>query len=742
MKKIVWLGFLLISTLSFAQNNQYKPKKDLKVGLVLSGGGAKGFAHIGALKVLEKAGVRVDYIGGTSMGAIVGALYASGYTPKEMDSIFNSVDFEDLIQDKLPRSAKTFYEKEDAERYAITLPFNGFKVGFPSSISKGQNIYNLLARLLSPVSNIDDFNKLPIPFFCMATDIETGNAVKLDHGYLPEAIQASGAFPSLFQPVIIEGKVLIDGGVVNNYPLEEVRKMGADIIIGIDVQDDLAKRDDLTSAIQVLLQINNYRTVHDMYKKKEKTDVYIHPNIDDFTVVSFDKGAEIIDHGEQAAMDKYDVFKEIALQQTSKRERKPCVVNDSVEIKGISINGNDRYSRAYILGKLRFRNGDKIGFEDLNTGIGNLIATNNFDIVRYKLRPFEDNRQQLSLYVKENNDRTLLRLGVHYDDLYKTSGLINVTRKNLLQDDDKTSFDFIIGDNVRYNFEYYVDKGFYISYGLRSKYNTFDVGIDTDLINSFLNPSIEGLNKINIDVSNWVNQIYFQTVLKEEFSVGIGAEHSLYKITTDNIVEGENQETVIDDSNYFSAFGYAKLDTYDNKYFPSSGLLFEGDVHTYLFSSDHTGTFDEFTMAKAKIGFATPIYENLSLNLNFEGGFKIGRTQLNTLDFRLGGYGNKFINNLIPFYGYDFGGFGGNSFLKALGTIDYKFWRRNHINFSANFANAGNYIFEDEWLTTPDFSGYAIGYGLDSFLGPMEVKYSWSPENSSGAWFFAIGYWF
>ena len=141
--------------------------KDLKVGLVLSGGGAKGLAHIGALKIIEEAGVRVDYIGGTSMGAIIGALYASGYTANQLDSIFRSVDFEELIQDEVPRGSKTFYEKADTERYALTLPFAGFKVSFPKALSKGQNVYNLLSKLTQHVGGKVEFDSLHIPFFVL-----------------------------------------------------------------------------------------------------------------------------------------------------------------------------------------------------------------------------------------------------------------------------------------------------------------------------------------------------------------------------------------------------------------------------------------------------------------------------------------------------------------------------------------------------------------------------------------------
>ena len=275
--------------------------EDQKIGLVLSGGGAKGLAHIGALKVIEEAGIKIDFIGGTSMGAIVGALYAAGYTATELDSIFKTTDFTNLIEDNLPRSAKTFYEKEDSERYAITLPFKKFKITAPSAFSGGQNVYNELVKLLYPVKHISEFAKLPIPFLCLATDVETGEEVVMTEGYLPLSVMASGALPSLFEPVKIDDRLLIDGGVVNNYPIQKVRDMGADIIIGVDVQHGLKKRDGLLSATEILLQINNYRTVLDMEEKSKQTDIYIKPEVSKFSVIDFNLYDRIIESGTVAA---------------------------------------------------------------------------------------------------------------------------------------------------------------------------------------------------------------------------------------------------------------------------------------------------------------------------------------------------------------------------------------------------------------------------------------------------------
>jgi NTE family protein len=408
LKKLVLITALLFTAVIFSQEEK---EPDLKVGLVLSGGGAKGLAHIGALKVLEESGVRVDYIGGTSMGAIIGGLYAAGYSAKQLDSIFKLIDFETLIQDDVPRSAKTFYEKNATEKYAITLPFDNFQVKFPSGISKGQNVYNLISKLTSHVSHIRNFENLPIPFFCVATNIETGEEVILDGGYLPRAITASGALPSLFSPVVIDNQVLVDGGVVNNYPIDEVRAMGADILIGVDVQDSLRSRDNLRSAFSVMVQINNFNTIEDMVEKRKHTDVYIHPNIDDFSVVSFDEGRRIIEAGEAAAQRNRDTLAGIAARQRAKQEREVNFnTSSSLYIGQVDIEGNENYTRSYVLGKLKLRIPDEVTYTEFNEGVNNLSATGNFQDINYRFIETDKNVYTVKFQLRESDSRTLLRL--------------------------------------------------------------------------------------------------------------------------------------------------------------------------------------------------------------------------------------------------------------------------------------------------------------------------------------------
>ncbi len=742
-KVIIVLLLFFVCTL----NAQQQPDKDIRVGLVLSGGGAKGLAHIGALKIIDSLNIRVDYVAGTSMGAIIGALYASGYSGKQIDSIFNKINYEDIISDNLPRAAKTFYERENSEKYAITLPFERFKIKLPSGLSSGQNNYNLLAKLTLHVSDITDFSKLPIPFFCIATNVETGEGVILDKGNLAQAITASGAFPSLYKPVIIDDQILIDGGVVNNYPIDELKAKGLEIIIGVDVQDSLASRKDLASAPEILLQINNFRTINEMKIKSKQTDVYIKPNIDDFNVISFDQGEEIIRNGEIAAKRKMSALKDIVAQQKAKKTNiKINPTPDSLQINRIVIKGNKNYTRAYVLGKLKLKSGEKVSYQHFTSGVNNIVATHNFDKFTYKLSQ-ESEHEGYDLYIEvvESKITTFIKLGLHYDDLYKSAALINVTKKRVFFKNDVLSFDFILGDNVRYNFDYFIDKGFYWSIGFNSNYNTFNKNISAALILDENQVITQGLNKVDVVLNDFTSQIFLQTLFRKDFALTLGVEHKRLKITSETFVNtnSNDEETTFEKSDFFSLFGKLKLDTYDNKYLPSEGFLFDGDFHLYVSSSDFNNNFSQFSFAKAKIGYALKMSNKAAVIIGSEGGFKIGEDSNNSLNFALGGYGNNFIDNFISFYGYDYLSITGSGFVKGNIDLDYEVFHNQHIILSANFANVGDNIFDNgEWFTRPDYTGYAIGCSTETFLGPIEVKYSWSPEANSGKWFFNLGFWF
>lgn len=708
-----------------------------KVGLVLSGGGAKGLAHIGVLKVIDSLGIKVDYVGGTSMGAIIGGLYASGYSAKELDSIFTMVDVDALLQDFTPRDSKSFYEKRNDEIYAVSLPFDNFKLGLPSGLSKGLYNYNLLSRLTMSVNDIHDFSELPIPFFCVATDIETGKEVILNKGILPQAMIASGAIPTLYSPIEIDGKVLVDGGVVNNYPVELVREMGADVVIGVDVQDGLKKREQLKEATDLLVQVTNFSMIEKMEEKRKLTDIYIKPDIRGFTVVSFDKGKEIIPKGVTEALKFMPQLQKMQFQK--RKENITKKVDDSISIKAININELANYTRAYVLGKLKFKPDSKISFKTFEKGINNLNATQNFRSITYS---FHENGtgEDVIFDLKEKRSSMFLKFGIHYDDLFKSGVLVNFTKRKLLARNDVLSLDVILGDNFRYNLDYYIDNGFYWSFGVKSKYNYFSRNVPNDFNNGVTLSSL-GLRSVNINYSDFSNQIYLQTIFAQKFSIGAGAELKHLKIKSPTL---ESVRPVFDNSDYVSLFGYMKFDSFNQKYFPKKGWFFNGEVRSYIYSSDYNNDFEKFVMAKADMGVVYTFFNKATFKILSEGGFSVGENINNYLGFSLGGYGFAPINNIRPFYGYNFIGLLGDSYVKGTFEIDYELFKKHHINFSGNYANIGNKIFKnlEGWFSKPTYSGYAIGYGYETLIGPLEIKHSWSPETREHHTWFAVGFWF
>lgn len=734
--------FFLFASLFFLSQVALGQEKTIentrpKVGLVLSGGGAKGLAHIGVLKVIDSLGIQVDYIGGTSMGAVVGGLYASGYTANQLDSIFSRIDVDALLQDYTPRESKSFYEKRNDEIYALTLPFNNFKLGLPSGLSKGLYNFNLMSKLTQHVSDVRDFDKLPIPFLCIATDVETGEQIVLDEGILAQAIIASGALPTLYSPVEINGRLFIDGGVVNNYPVEELKNRGVDFIIGIDVQDGLKNREQLKDVTAVLAQINNFSMIEKMEGKRNLTNIYIKPDIKGYSVVSFDKGKEIIKKGNEKAN---EFIKELLpLRNIDERPVYKVVQNDSIFIRDITFNKLENFTRAYIVGKLKIKRNTKVPIAQIEKGISNLNATQNFSAISYSFEKTQSG-ERLALQLKENKNNTFLKFGLHYDDLYKSGVLVNYTHKKLIAKNDVASLDVILGDNFRYNFDYYIDNGFYWSFGFNSKFNSFNRNIATDFSNGIVFTDL-GINSINIDFTDITNQAYVQTIFAQKFSFGAGLEFKYLNIESETL---ENTTPIFDKSNYLSAFGYLKYDSFNQKYFPKKGWSFSGDLKTFLYSSDYTNEFERFSIAKADVGIVFEPLRRATIKLQSEGGFAIGERSISFFDFVLGGYGFVSTNNIRPFMGYDFLSLAGDSYVKGTVTLDYEFYKKHHVNFTGNFANLGNRIFEhiEGWLTKPKYTGYGFGYGMESIIGPLEIKHSWSPETKDHYTWFSVGFWF
>lgn len=735
MKKItLLLLFFLASFTVFSQNDTIR--KDLKVGLVLSGGGAKGFAHVGVLKVLEEAGVRVDYIGGTSMGALIGGLYASGYSAKELDSIVRVMEFDKILQESVPRSAKPFFEKENGESYIITLPVRNKKVSLPIALAKGQNALNKLSILTQHVASIEDFSKLPIPFLCIGTDLETGEEVLLNRGYLPEAMRASSAFPSLFEPVEINNRVLLDGGIVNNFPVNEVIAMGADIIIGVDVQGGLGNRNELDNVIKIIDQVVSFSVEQSNTEKIKSVDVYLKPSVTNYNVVSFEYLDEIIREGEKSARLQFNDLVQIANQQkpTHSVSKKKIELPETFMCENLEIEGNNSYTRDYVLNKLKINSKEEISFKKFIEGVDNLTATGNFHNILYKLEP-KDEGYIIKMKIKENPIKTVVQAAVHYDELFKSSVILNLKSKNLMLKNDLISTDLIIGDHIRYNFHYFVDNGFNWSVGFKSRFSGFNSNIrftDDDRV-----------NKVNVNYKDFTNQIYAQTVYSRKFALGIGLEHKNINASTETIVDNPlANELSFERNHYINFISYLKYDSFDNKYFPKEGFYFIGDYKWYLAATRNTYDFKPFAQLKGKLEYAHTFYDKFTAHFSTEAGFTFEENNNRVLEFHLGGYGENFINTFVPFFGYDLADLSDRTFLKSSLKLRQEIYAKTFLMFTTNAARVEKNVLKDSDIFKNTKYGFALGYGMDTFLGPLEVNFSWSPKTSHNHWYFNIGYWF
>jgi NTE family protein len=391
-----------------------------RIGLVLGGGGARGAAHVGVLKVLEEMRIPIDCIAGNSMGAIVGGLYASGLSPEEIGREMQEMDWDDVLDDKPRRPEQQFRRKRDDDNYLVKkyIGFNEGEIELPLGYIQGQKFDMELARLTEPVAGVRNFDDLPIPFRAVATDIETGKAVVLKSGNLARSIRASMAVPGAFDPVEMDGKLLVDGLVRNNVPLDVAREMGADILIVVDVGTPLMKREEIKSAVDILGQISNIlsqRNVEEQLRTLRDQDVYLHPDLGDITTSDFKRAGDAIVIGEKAANAERSFLARLAHASSGQQQhiaertaalRKPPVIA-FINIENQSKIGNDVLAHPFqpLIGK-------PLDHKALRKSIEELYGWNIFESVRYEIVE-ENEKQGLLVHVKEKGwGPNYLQLGI------------------------------------------------------------------------------------------------------------------------------------------------------------------------------------------------------------------------------------------------------------------------------------------------------------------------------------------
>ena len=398
--RYVLLLSLLLPLTAFAE-----PQTRPKIGLVLGGGGAKGAAHIGILKVLERNNVPIDFIAGTSIGAYIGGLYALGYNADEIEEIMFNVDWDKGFSDFIPRENLQYADKQLRDEYNITLRlgYSDATLKTASGLLLGQSAFQLLKLSTGVVSEFESFDDLPIPYRAVAADIATAETVVLNHGSLVQAMKASSTVPGVVEPTAIDGRLLVDGAIVNNMPVDVVKLMGADIIIAVDIGSPLLTQEEINLPIDVLDQLSNILTINTTKRQIDllgEKDLLIRPDIGELSTSDFSQMSAALDLGEKSALENMDKIQSLSIdskqyaqynrQKNAKKEQ--WIKSASRPIVAIQYENDSSVAVEIIERQLGISVGDMISKEQLEDAISRIYALDIFNAVNAEFIDRDDGR--------------------------------------------------------------------------------------------------------------------------------------------------------------------------------------------------------------------------------------------------------------------------------------------------------------------------------------------------------------
>ncbi len=424
-----------------------------RVAVVLSGGGAKGIAHIGVLKVLESEGISPSIVTGTSMGALVGGLYAMGYSPAELDSLVRRLDWASYFSDASDYHFLGIDRRRVGDRTLLSVPMAHWRPALPSGAITGQRISRLLSSLTWPAQTTRDFRTLPRAFVAVATDIETGKAVVLDHGSLAQAMRASMSLPSIFEPVRLDGRLLVDGGIVRNLPATDARTLGADILICSDVADPLASGEALNSLAAVLMQTITFQMNSSTGEQRKLCDIYIQPDISGLTAADFGKAALIVARGTTAA-------ESLRADIRALKARLPGTVDvprhaawvDSIRAQKIVIEGLTGRAALRARRALELRTGTWLTASTLDSAMQRAYATELYERVQYRLDSEQADTTIVVTAVSRTQDRA--GFGFRFDDNYKAALLFSAVLRNLVGSGSTTELEMRLGEQLKFSADF------------------------------------------------------------------------------------------------------------------------------------------------------------------------------------------------------------------------------------------------------------------------------------------------
>lgn len=711
-----------------------------KVGVVLSGGGAKGVAHIGALKVIEEAGIPIDYIVGTSMGSIIGGLYSIGYTPQQLDSMVRKQDWTFLLSDRVKRSSMSLNERERSAKYVLSLPFTKSpKDVISGGFIKGQNLANLFSDLTVGYHDSIDFNKLPIPFACVSEDVVDGSEIVFHDGVLSTAMRASMAIPGVFTPVRMDSMVLIDGGLKNNYPVDVAKAMGAEIIIGVDVQNDLKKAGQLSSASDILMQIVGL-TSQDNYKKNvAMTDTYIKVDVDGYSSASFTPAAldTLMHRGEDAAKNQWaslqSLKKKIGIAPDFKPEAHGPYNSFSgaqtLFVKEITFSGMEDDDKSWMIRKCNLKENGEISVDQIEKALSILRGSKSYSNASYTL--IETPEGYLLNFLMEEKYEKIINLGIRFDSEEIASLLVNATANLKTRIPSTLSVTGRLGKRYAARIDYTLEpiQMRNINFSYMFQYN------DINIYNG-------GDRAYSTTYKYHLGEFGFSDVWYKNLRFGFGTrfEYFKYKDFLFNQPEISSEINLKAKSELFISY-YAQLryNTFNKGYFPSKGSNFGAAYSLYTDNFAKYRDHAPFSALNASWESVFSVTNRFAILPSVYGRILIGQDIPYAFENALGGdvFG-RYITQQLPFAGVNNIELTERSIIVSGLKLRQRMGSKHYVTLTGNFALCDDNFFK--LLKGKAIYGFSLGYGMDSLFGPLEASLGYSNVSDDVGFYVNLGF--
>lgn len=727
--KVLILGMVLFPPLPGSSHDKTPDAGRPKIALVLSGGGAKGFAHIGVLKVLEKEGIPVDFIVGTSMGSLVGGIYSLGYTASELEELVKSINWDTTLSDDVPREFLSNNDQQIKQRYFLSLPMGGTrKPSLPHGVIKGQNVLNIFCGLAGNVPVDADFSQFPVSFACVATDLETGKETILQNGFLPTAMFSSMAIPVAFQSSDHNGHILVDGGLVNNFPTDVAKRMGADIIIGVDIRKDFYDRNNLKSLGNVLGQLVNFFDQEKDSTNKSMCDLIIKPDITGYTISSFNRQAvdTLISRGEKAATRFSEKLRELKAkyQLEAPEKSRKLVKPNSWNITNLTFTGNYHLEPDFLSKTLGLEIPGNFSADEIKTAIDRLYGLGGFDRIYYNLF---DNERGKTLNLNISTQRVFSHnVGFKANTTDAAAILINTTQRNY-----RNIFGFLSASA-----ELSVNPGISLV-AETNKTNLPTLG--TNLKGKYQNYHIfeDGEKIFEANIFYASGSLYFYQPFMHRFNLGMGIQEEYYH---GDIFSKINSPETSGKMDFFltNAYSYLSFDNMDDYYFPTKG---SNTYAEFSLMTDFHHNSEISPVALLKSRNVIPLKTKASLLLDvygramFSSGFPVTRQTL------VGGEPySQYFNFHLPFVG-----------LPAVNITErYTYIGMIGLRLQVARSQYASVLFNGMWQDTDmilrndvkaTFGG-GIRYSIKTMLGPLDVTLGYSGPMGKPTFSANFGYWF